>query len=179
MLVLGGARSGKSAYAEGVFTGGSPVDYFATGTVPAARPTTIDERHWRDRIEWHRSRRPSHWQTLEFASARDVIPQLRSRPPGTACLVDDLGTWLTRVIDETGGWSGSLDPSRASARQLIAAVAERRDIVLVSPEVGLGVIPSSRAGSIFRDELGILNAEIAAVCDRVVLVVAGQPMTVK
>lgn len=177
--MLGGARSGKSAHAEELAGTGRSVDYFATGTQPVEWPSTPDERHWRDRIEWHRRRRPSHWRTVEFATARDVIPQLRSRPPGTVCLVDDLGTWLTRAIDETAGWSGMLDPSRTLARQLVTAVAERPDVVVVSPEVGLGVIPSSRAGSMFRDELGILNAEIAAVCDRVVLVVAGQPMTVK
>lgn len=177
--MLGGARSGKSAHAEGLLPSNGPVDYFATGSAPLAQPTTPDEVHWRERIDWHRSRRPSHWRTVELASARDLVPQVRSRPPGTHCLIDDLGTWLTRVIDETGGWTGSIEPSRVVARQLIAAVSDRPDVVVVSPEVGLGVIPSTRAGSMFRDELGILNAEMAAVCGRVVLVVAGQPMTVK
>jgi adenosylcobinamide kinase/adenosylcobinamide-phosphate guanylyltransferase len=96
-------------------------------------------------------------------------------------LVDDIATWLTQELDDAGAWEGGAQPllaSRARCAELVSAVVGCRvRLVLVSAEVGLGVVPPTRAGRLFRDELGALNAELAAVCDEVVLVVAG--LTVK
>ncbi len=104
------------------------------------------------------------------------------RAGGGPLLVDDLGTWLTRVLDETGAWEAAAVPGAVLDRmsELVAAVrAAPGRVVLVSAEVGLGVVPATRAGRLFRDELGALNAELAAVCDEVLLLVAGLPLRLK
>ena len=97
-------------------------------------------------------------------------------PPPT--LVDDIGGWLTAAMDRAQAWTGG--SARADVDDLVDAVGEYgADLVLVSPEVGLTVVPETAAGRLFADELGTLNQRLAGVCDRVVLVVAGQPITVK
>lgn len=106
----------------------------------------------------------------------DVTAALRAEPDAPT-LVDDLAGWLTALLDGQG-WAD--DPVTADVDALTESVAEfRAPLVLVSPEVGLSVVPATAAGCRFADELGRLNQRIAAVCDRVVLVVAGQPMWVK
>jgi adenosylcobinamide kinase/adenosylcobinamide-phosphate guanylyltransferase len=165
-LVLGGARSGKSAHAEGLLDDG-PVDYLATGR---RQP---DDPEWEARIAGHVARRPPNWRTAEPA---DLPAALRAAGP-IPVLVDDVATWLTGELDDAGAWDGCperLLACRARAAQLVAAVlACPVRLVLVSAETGLGVVPATRAGRLFRDELGTLNAELAAVCDQVLLVVAG------
>ncbi len=170
VLVLGGIRSGKSEWAESVIAASvgaeSPVRYVATGTA-------ADDEAWTARVAAHRARRPDHWSTVETA---DVATQLRS--DATPTLVDDVGGWLTAAMDRAGAWTGGT--VRADVDDLLDAVAAfTAELVLVSPEVGLTVIPETVAGRRFADELGTLNQRLAALCDRVVLVVAGQPMTVK
>jgi adenosylcobinamide kinase / adenosylcobinamide-phosphate guanylyltransferase len=101
---------------------------------------------------------------------------------GGPLLVDDLATWLTGVLDDSGAWEAPAVPAAvgAAVEELVAAVAAAPDrVVLVSAEVGLGVVPETRAGRIFRDELGSLNAALAAVCDEVLLLVAGLPLRLK
>ena len=95
-----------------------------------------------------------------------------------ATVVDDLGGWLTAMMDRHGAWtSGSV---AADVEDLIDAVSGFGSaLALVSPEVGLTVVPETESGRRFADELGMLNQRLAALCDRVVLVVAGQPVTVK
>jgi adenosylcobinamide kinase/adenosylcobinamide-phosphate guanylyltransferase len=107
----------------------------------------------------------------------DVPTQLRS-DVGTPTLVDDIGGWLTAVMDRRDAWTtGSV---AADVADLIDAVgAFPSALALVSPEVGLTVVPQTASGRRFADELGSLNQRLAALCDRVVLVVAGQPLTVK
>jgi len=164
--VLGGARSGKSAHAEGLVTG--PVTYVATGRRDPS------DAEWQARIAAHVSRRPPEWSTLETTD----LPAALS-VPGTV-LIDDLATWLTGVLDDTGGWEGPVDAARARCDSLIDAVSRRVDpLVLVSAEVGLGVVPATRSGRLFRDELGSLNAGLAQVCDEVLLLVAGLPIRLK
>jgi len=171
-LVLGGIRSGKSQWAETTIaesTGaGQPVRYLATGATPDG------EADWSARIAAHRARRPSHWSTVETV---DVPTQLRSGV-ATPTLVDDIGGWLTAVMDRRGAWTvGSVG---ADVDDLIDAVgAFPSPLALVSPEVGLTVVPHTASGRRFADELGSLNQRLAALCDMVVLVVAGQPLTVK
>lgn len=170
-LVLGGARSGKSAYAEGLLPAEQPVRYVATARL---RP---GDAEWDARIAAHRSRRPPGWTTEEDP---DLAAVLRAAGP-SPLLVDDVATWLTGVLDDAGAWEhpGPQVPGIVGERAeaLVRAVAGcPARVVLVSAEVGLGVVPATRAGRLFRDELGALNAALAAVCDEVVLLVAGLPL---
>jgi adenosyl cobinamide kinase/adenosyl cobinamide phosphate guanylyltransferase len=172
VLVLGGTRSGKSGYAEGLLEADAPVRYLATARrIP-------DDPEWDARIAAHRARRPPAWTTVEDP---DVPALLRAAGPGGApLLVDDLATWLTGVLDGVGAWEHPSDVPAERAGALVEAVAGcGGTAVLVSAEVGLGVVPSTRAGRLFRDELGALNAALAAVCDEVVLLVAGLPVRLK
>lgn len=167
ILVLGGIRSGKSAWAEATLTGMAAVRYIATGAVADNEPS------WMQRIGEHRGRRPSDWSTVETG---DVAGELRAHP-GRPTLIDDLGGWLTGVLDGRG-WDGS--PVDDDIDELVGAVETfTAPLVLVSPEVGLSVIAATAAGRLFADELGRLNQQLAGVCDQVVLVVAGQPLWVK
>lgn len=169
-LVLGGARSGKSAHAESRATA-DPVRYLATG-----RRDPSDE-DWQRRIDLHRASRPSHWTTVETVESLAAVV---SQPWSGTTVVDDLGTWLTGMLDDAQAWDRPRGTIAPAVDDLVAAVAGcTSTLVLVSPEVGLSVVPESRSGRLFRDELGLLNSELAAVCDRVLLVVAGLALTLK
>ncbi|MEP9383537.1 bifunctional adenosylcobinamide kinase/adenosylcobinamide-phosphate guanylyltransferase [Nocardioides sp. KR10-350] len=166
VLVTGGVRSGKSRHAEELLAGRPEVVYVAAG------PSRDDDPDWADRIAAHRARRPATWSTLESS---DLPAALRGPEP---VLVDCLGTWLNAVVDERGLWDA---PSAAVTRivdglldDLVAALEQRDDVVLVTNEVGLGVIPEHRSGRLFRDLLGHVNQRVAAACDEVHLVVAGR-----
>jgi adenosylcobinamide kinase / adenosylcobinamide-phosphate guanylyltransferase len=154
-LVLGGARSGKSAVAEALAgRSGAPVTYVATAAVDPA-----DADH-AARVAAHRSRRDPTWATIEATT--DLAMVLRAT--GGTVLVDSLGTWVTAFPD--------LAPDVAG---LCAALRERAgDAVVVSEEVGLGVHPSSELGRRFRDVLGAVNVAVADAADEVLLVVAGR-----
>ncbi len=170
--MLGGIRSGKSLWAERAALatlGGAapPLRYIATGAAPESDPA------WARRVAEHRRRRPPTWLTKE---TDDVAAELRAEPSSPA-LVDDLGGWLTAVLDRQG-WEGGAVAGEAD--ELVNAVADfAAPLLLVSPEVGLTVVPATAAGCRFADELGRLNQRLADCCDRVVLVVAGQPIRVK
>lgn len=172
ILVLGGIRSGKSQWAESAIAesvhGTTAVRYLATG------PRSETDAEWSARVEAHRRRRPATWSTVETA---DIATQLRSADT-TATVVDDVGAWLTAAMDRNGAWTGG--SVSADVDDLVDAVGSfGSPLALVSPEVGLTVVPATESGRRFADELGTLNQRLAAVCDRVVLVVAGQPVTVK
>ena len=169
-LVLGGARSGKSAEAERLLGAEPTVDYVATG---GERP---EDPEWVERVASHRGRRPTDWRTLECA---DLVGVLGS--PGPPVLVDCLTLWLAGVLDRRRVWEGgALLPVREEVAGLVEAVRRTpRRVVLVSNEVGSGVVPATASGRVFRDELGRLNAEVAAACEEVRLVVAGVPVVVK
>jgi adenosylcobinamide kinase/adenosylcobinamide-phosphate guanylyltransferase len=169
-LILGGARSGKSAHAEGLLPAGRAT-YVATARVDPA------DAEWTARIATHVARRPASWETVE---PTDLPAFLTAAPAATPILVDDVATWLTSVFDDHTAWDGSLDPVHAECDRLVAAVAGcRADVVLVSSEVGLGVVPATRSGRLFRDQLGVLNAALADRCAAVVLLVAGIPLTLR
>ena len=175
-LVLGGARSGKSAHAEALLAGGldqARVDYLAT-----ARRRS-DDPDWEARIAMHVARRPPGWRTVEPS---DLPAVLRTAGP-VPVLVDDVATWLTGELDDAGAWEGGPDAvaaCRARCAELVSAVVVcPARLVLVSAEVGLGVVPATRAGRLFRDELGALNTELATVCDEVLLLVAGLPVQLR
>ncbi|MDT0322838.1 bifunctional adenosylcobinamide kinase/adenosylcobinamide-phosphate guanylyltransferase [Streptomyces millisiae] len=165
-LVLGGARSGKSAEAERRLATFPDVVYAATGGERS------DDAEWRARVAEHRERRPAGWTTVETT---DLLPllQLPDAPP---LLVDCLALWLTAAMDDVGAWEGRGWRAALAERTaaLVAAVrSTRRRVVLVSNEVGAGVVPATPAGRRFRDELGRLNAAVAAECEQVLLMTAG------
>ncbi|HEU4360876.1 MAG TPA: bifunctional adenosylcobinamide kinase/adenosylcobinamide-phosphate guanylyltransferase [Mycobacterium sp.] len=166
-LVVGGARSGKSAYAETLLAADAAVTYLATGGDGDADP------EWAGRVELHRARRPASWRTIETT---EVAEQLRQAE--TPLLLDCLGTWLTSRIDRHRAWDGG--PLEAVYADIDELVAAWRDCpvraVAVSNEVGSGVVPATASGRLFRDLLGVLNARIAAECEQVVLMVAGIPV---
>ncbi len=171
-LVLGGVRSGKSRWAEAALTESlktdQPVHYLATGRVADSDPA------WRQRVDAHRDRRPPHWSTVE---TDDVAEQLR-RSPNIPTLVDDIGGWLTATLDRRRAWeSGCISED---IDELTTAVVEfNAPLVLVSPEVGLTVVAATTSARRFTDELGALNQRLGALCERLVLVVAGHPLPIK
>lgn len=156
-LILGGARSGKSALAERLAGDlPPPLTFFATAVVDS------DDADHVERVRAHRARRDPGWATVEAGA--DLAGALRST--GGSALVDSLGTW---VVAHDGAALG-LDA-------LLAALTTRAgDTIVVSEEVGLGVHPSSEAGRRFRDALGLVNLAVAAVADTVLLVVAGRAL---
>ena len=166
--MLGGTRSGKSGYAEQLLSARAAVRYVATARhVPG-------DAEWTARIDAHRARRPAAWTTVEDAD----LPALL-RAGGGPLLVDDIATWLTGVLDDAGAWDRGVDVSPQVDALVEAVRAAPGRVVLVSAEVGLGVVPATRAGRLFRDELGALNAALARICDEVLLLVAGLPLRLK
>jgi adenosylcobinamide kinase/adenosylcobinamide-phosphate guanylyltransferase len=175
-LLLGGARSGKSTRAEALLAGEPSVRYVATGGTRDGDP------EWAARVAAHRARRPDGWVTLETLDVAGVLAE-----DGPPVLVDCLALGLTGALDAAGAWSAepgstaydaALGEVAAQVDALVAAVsASPARVVLVSNEVGSGVVPATASGRLFRDLLGSLNASVAAACDEVSLVVAGRTVT--
>jgi len=176
-LVLGGARSGKSAEAERRLAAFPDVLYVATGG------TREDDADWAARVAAHRERRPGRWRTRE---TRDLLPLL-SAPDGPPLLIDCLALWLTHLMDTAGAWDdedwrhgGAAATVRDGVDALTAAWrATRRTVVAVSDEVGSGVVPATASGRAFRDRLGELNRRVATECEQVWLVVSGTPLLLR
>ena len=173
VLVLGGARSGKSSYAERLLARERVVDYVACG-----RPPGPDDPEWADRVALHQGRRPASWRTVETLDLPGVLG--RSGPP---VLVDCLTTWLAGTMDECGVWD---DRPGADARLAVAVddlltawSSTRRRVVAVSNEVGSGIVPATASGRRFRDEMGVLNSRVAAASQRVELLTAGLPQRLR
>ena len=146
-------------------------------TYVATAPSYPDDPEWTERVALHRARRPAAWRTVETA---DVAAMLGSATGPV--LVDDVGNWLTVALDRAGVWSdpAALPAVRAETDELVAAWrAARVPVVAVSNEVGAGVVPATPSGRLFRDELGRLNARLAAESDEVVLLVAGLPVPLR
>jgi adenosylcobinamide kinase/adenosylcobinamide-phosphate guanylyltransferase len=166
ILVVGGARSGKSAHAEALLAGEPVVDYVATALRDPA------DAEWAERIARHRKRRPAHWNTIE---THDLAAVLATDGPAT--LVDSMTAWLTAAMDAAGTWHGSGDAAERLAhdvdRTVGAWAATPRCVVAVSDEVGSGVVPATPSGRLFRDALGLLNQRLAAGADEVWLVTVG------
>ncbi|GAB3154573.1 bifunctional adenosylcobinamide kinase/adenosylcobinamide-phosphate guanylyltransferase [Microbispora hainanensis] len=172
-LLLGGSRSGKSEEAELRLAAEPEVTYVATG------PSGGDDPAWLARVRAHRERRPAHWQTIETT---DLVSVLSCGP--RTLLVDGIGTWLAAVFDECAAWPDGT--ASTGHRAALDRVAERCDaltaawrgtrarVVAVSDEVGLGVIPATPAGRLFRDALGRLNQALARESEDVALVVSGR-----
>jgi adenosylcobinamide kinase/adenosylcobinamide-phosphate guanylyltransferase len=170
VLVLGGARSGKSAHAELLLTGVDGVTYLATSSAAA------DDGDWAARVAAHRARRPSTWTTVETTAPSALLG-------GGPFLVDSVTTWVAALMDETGVWGddpGSADRLVRRVDALVEAwTMTSADVVAVSDEVGLGVVPETRAGRLFRDTLGTVNQRLAGTADQVWFVVAGLPQRLR
>jgi adenosyl cobinamide kinase/adenosyl cobinamide phosphate guanylyltransferase len=157
VLVLGGARSGKSAVAEKLAT-----DLADREPVTVLATAVVGDDDMAARVAVHRARRPEGWVTVE--TGPDLVAALAASPGVT--LVDALGTWVAAAPDLSVDGAG-----------LCTALARRdADTVVVSEEVGLGVHPATEAGRRFRDVLGLLNQAVAATADQVLLVVAGRTL---
>jgi nicotinate-nucleotide--dimethylbenzimidazole phosphoribosyltransferase len=165
-LVLGGIRSGKSEYGERLVAGSPSVRYLAT-----ARRDPSDQE-WEARISAHRARRRADWATVEVGADPRALPALlASADVGDTLLVDDVGTWVASVMTDAPHLLGE-----GLAAALGGCLAT---LVLISPEVGLSVVPATSSGRAFADALGTTNRALAARCDTVTLVVAGIPVPVK
>ncbi|MFY1583135.1 bifunctional adenosylcobinamide kinase/adenosylcobinamide-phosphate guanylyltransferase [Micromonospora sp. WMMD734] len=172
VLVLGGIRSGKSEFAESLVADAPTVRYVATAA--AADP---EDTEWATRLAAHRARRPGSWTTEETADdPRRLADVLASAGPNETMLVDDLGGWVTVLLDPAHQPADDV----ATITELADAVrASEARIVLVSPEVGLSLVPTTPLGRAFADALGAANRAVADACDAVALVVAGQPVWLK
>jgi adenosylcobinamide kinase/adenosylcobinamide-phosphate guanylyltransferase len=163
-LVLGGARSGKSRYAESLIAAWPPPWIFiATAQAGDAEMT--------DRIALHRTRRSGGWQTIE--APHDLPSALATATAGAPVLVDCMTLWLSNRI------LADVDVEAEVAHLETALDGRRGPVVLVSNEVGFGIVPDNALARRFRDLQGRLNQRLAARADRVVLVVAGLPVMVK
>lgn len=163
-LVLGGARSGKSAYAERLIAAAGGGLYLATATAGDAEMA--------ERIRRHRDRRGEGWVTIE--EPLEVLAALTSRcAADRPVLVDCLTLWLSNVM-------GAGRDAAAEIERLAAGLSGLAGpVVLVANEVGLGLVPATPLGRAFRDHAGRLNQAVAAVADRVVFVAAGLPLSLK
>lgn len=177
-LILGGARSGKSACAESLAAGtGKEVVYIATARA--------DDGEMAARIAHHRLQRPAAWTTIEDPIALgDALD--RWCAPHRIVLIDCLTLWLSNLLfsdatdfPEVGNVTLPALFHEQRARFLQALEQTRGDVVLVSNEVGMGIVPVGAISRCFADEAGRLNQAVAARCERVVLVAAGLPMALK
>ncbi|MEU1243208.1 bifunctional adenosylcobinamide kinase/adenosylcobinamide-phosphate guanylyltransferase [Micromonospora parva] len=172
VLVLGGIRSGKSEFAESLVTDAPVVRYVATA--PEGDP---EDTEWATRLAAHRARRPGSWTTEETTEdPRRLADVLASAETNETVLVDDLGGWVTVLLDPDHQPADDV-ATIAELAEAIRGCAAR--VVLVSPEVGLSLVPTTPLGRAFTDALGAANRAVADACDAVVLVVAGQPVWLK
>lgn len=166
VLVLGGARSGKSAHAESLLADEEAVDYIATVESDA------DDAEWAERIARHREHRPEHWRAV----AAEQVAEVFDTSTG-AVLLDSVTDWLGTLLEHVGLWSDEPDAKDRLAvevdRLVGAWAATERLVVAVSDEVGSGLAPEAGPQRLFRDVLGLLNQRLAASSDEVWLVTAG------
>ncbi len=161
-LILGGARSGKSAYAEEVIRA-LPPPWVYCATAQAL------DGEMADRIAHHKARRPDGWITLETPLELAKALTVGTHP----ILVDCLTLWLTNIM------LAGRDVQAETAKLKAAAQASKAPVVFVSNEVGLGIVPDNALTRAFRDHAGRLNQEIAKIASRVVFMAAGLPMVLK
>ena len=173
ILVTGGTRSGKSAYAEQLLADEAAVTYLALG--PPPDPALDPE--WASRIAVHQARRPAHWTTVET----DDLPGALRTAAGEAVMIDSLGSWVTAVLDRLEAWSAPPEAWSDAYDDQVTDLVEawrscRRVAVAVTNEVGLGLVSEHRSGRVFTDRLGSLNQAVARASDDVILMVAGRAL---
>lgn len=163
-LVLGGARSGKSRYAESLITAAPPPWIYVATAHPG-------DAEMAERIARHQARRARGWQTHE--APHDLAAAISAPPEDAPLLIDCLTLWLSnRMLTDA-------DIERETDALAAALALRAGRIVLVSNEVGAGIVPENALARRFRDAQGRLNQRFAARADTVVLMVAGLPITVK
>ncbi len=160
ILVLGGAASGKSAFAEGLLDGVTPRVYIATAQA--------FDNEMTDKIAEHKARRGGDWHTIE--SPRGLAKAIENAPKG-AILVDCMTMWLANIME------ADMD-AEITALLHVFETSEKR-LILVSNETGLGIVPDSPVGRRFRQSQGELNQALAARADCVIQVIAGLPLVLK
>jgi adenosylcobinamide kinase / adenosylcobinamide-phosphate guanylyltransferase len=168
VVVLGGTRSGKSRFGRDRATalaGDGPVTYVATA---AAGDPELDQR-----IALHRRDRPAQWTTIE--PGLDLVRAVGSIPAGTTILLDGLTLWLSLVVDsEAGRVEAIVDGPVASLQSALG----RHDgpVIVVSDEVGLGIVPTNALARLFRDVIGIAHQRLVADSDEAWFMIAGRPI---
>jgi adenosylcobinamide kinase/adenosylcobinamide-phosphate guanylyltransferase len=164
ILITGGARSGKSVRAEARATA------FAGKPVYIATAEALDTE-MRERIAKHRARRGNEW--IEHETPLELVSAIQATDGGGARLVDCLTLWLSNLMHAERDWP------KETIRLAETLRAQKSPVVLVSNEVGLGIVPDNALARQFRDAAGIMNQMIATAADEVEFVVAGLPMRVK
>ncbi len=185
-LVLGGARSGKSNYAESLAESLTQLSNKRVIYIATAKPSSAQgDSEMQARIAHHQARRNPAWQTLEVPIDLGKAIQTHSSPE-CVLVVDCLTVWLSNLLfDANTNYPeiGIIDlPTDfvAQRQALLDGLSKAKgDIVLVSNEVGMGIVPMGAINRLFVDEAGRLNQAVAAVCDRVVFVAAGCPLVLK
>ncbi len=175
LFVTGGARSGKSTFAEHLARhSGAPVVYLAT--------MEAGDDELRDRVQRHQARRPASWSTVEEPVA--IADAVAGAATEACVLIDCLSLWVTNRLMQLG----SEEPDLTSVEALEAAldveveallgVARRRagETVIVTNEVGAGIVPAYPLGRVYRDVLGRVNQRVSYAADRAWLLVAGRPL---
>jgi adenosylcobinamide kinase/adenosylcobinamide-phosphate guanylyltransferase len=167
-LILGGVRSGKSHYAQKLATGRGRATFIATAEALDAE--------MEQRITRHQQQRPAGWTTLEAPLAlEDAL--LQCGGSSDIILVDCLTLWVSNLMAAEQSDSDRIFARAARLCQVLQEIPS--SVVLVSNEVGSGIVPISDSGRLYRDLLGGVNQQVAAVADRVLLLVAGYPLVVK
>ena len=174
-LILGGARSGKSTLAQ-------EMARKATGDVLFVATAEAGDEDMRARIEAHQRSRPAHWKTLEAPLA--LGPRLRESIGGATTVIVDCVTLLVNNIFQENGWTENADRLEKAVRDEIDGLIACMDssgahFIIVSNEVGLGIVPADRISRLYRDVLGRANQMLAARADEVYLLVAGIPLVLK
>jgi adenosylcobinamide kinase / adenosylcobinamide-phosphate guanylyltransferase len=170
-LILGGARSGKSTFAEKLaIESGLPVTYIATAQV-------YDDE-FKARVQHHKDRRPKHWQLIE--APHQLAPALQANiHAGCSLIVDCLTLWLAQCIcpDCAPPEGVSWQNEREAFLEVLPKL--QGNIILVSNEVGMGIVPLGEINRQFQDEQGRLNQAVAAIADKVSFIAAGLPIMLK
>jgi adenosylcobinamide kinase/adenosylcobinamide-phosphate guanylyltransferase len=184
-LVLGGARSGKSRYAQSLCNSSSRVIYIAT----AHAGISADDIEMRERIARHRAERPVEWQTVE--EPFDLSRAVSDAPVKAALLIDCATLWISNLM-----WKFKEEPAMERQRlifreidNLISAVRQRTeqsksmetsgDVIIVSNEIGGGLVPEHPVAREFRDLQGFANQRLAEAANEVVFIIAGLPLQLK
>ena len=170
ILILGGVRSGKSSYAQQLASDdGGRVLFLAT--------SEAGDDEMKRRIAKHKSSRPASWATIE--ESLDIALALKSKAAtADVIIIDCITVWLSNLLLRESGVTE--DEALAEIDKLLNTYKRgRASYIIVSGEVGMGIVPEYPLGRIFRDYLGLANQRLAAKADRVVLMVAGIPVDVR
>jgi adenosylcobinamide kinase / adenosylcobinamide-phosphate guanylyltransferase len=181
-LILGGARSGKSRYAQSLCHSPAQVVYIAT----ARTDEQASDQEMRERIARHRADRPADWQTVE--EPLDLPRAVRAAPVEAILLIDCITLWISNLMWELRGQTyatqegevlARIDDLVYSTRQRAESALATGEVIVVSNEVGSGLVPEHQLGRAFRDLQGFANQRLAQAADRVIFVVAGLPLLLK